>query len=178
MGVVGIADVAAVRHDRFRATRERRQIRIGLRIVHVHILDAPDGEIAFDDHHVAAPARPMPAEGNWFAGAINLRFDLGERERRVRRYVRREAVFLILGPAPVVAAAGIIRTARREAEPVVRLRALGHVMPQEAHRHLPAGRPTPVGRLLRQGRDIDRRDERWITTGGQGSDCNESAKLV
>ena len=167
MGVVArAADVIGIRHDGFRAADERAQIRIRLGIVDVHVLHAIHREIAFYDHHVATAAEPVPAECDGFLFAVNLRFDLAERECRIGGLVGRKTVFLVFRPAAVIAASGIIFAARREAETVIRFHALGDVMAQETHGHLAARRPAPVRRLLRQFRDVDCGYQRWITTGG------------
>ena len=149
VGVVArAADVIGIRHDRFGAAGQRVQVRERLGIVDVDVLHATHSEIAFHDHHVAAAAGPVPAECDGFLFAVNLRFDLAERECRIGCLVGRKTVFLVFRPTAVIAASGIVDAARREAETVIGFDALGDVMAQETHGHLAARRPAPVRRLL------------------------------
>src|ERR1041385_8440076 len=122
--------------------------------VHEDVIDAVLRLVADGDHHVAAPARPMPTEGERLALTADLIGQLCPGERSVACAIEGEAVFVELRPTAIDAGTRYWAVrAVGSSEAAVCLNPLAHVVAKKVHDHLAARRPAPHARLLRMQGD-------------------------
>src|SRR5579885_1740321 len=119
------------------------------RIVHRNVIHAVDGDVTGGDHHVTAPAGPVPGKRKRLALAVNLILYLLPGQRRIGGFCKRESVFVEFRPAAVHAVAGNGRVATiASAKAFVCFITLRYAHTEETHDHLPAGGPAPHRGLL------------------------------
>src|SRR4029453_1390892 len=120
----------------------------GPRIIHTYELCRLDRLVANRDHHVAASAtNVMPRKRERLIPAVELGLYLLPTERLVAFDRRLEPVDLKMRPpATDTITRRLFFTALVEAELLVRLGALAHVLFEEMQDHLTARCPTPLGR--------------------------------